>query len=70
MTPGTANFPLLAYLGKLLHDEAQAARVVSNVADCQLLPNAVACQDEAADRHPATVVIHLLLLHINLQLLV
>ena len=57
-------------LGELAHEEAHAGSVVRNVANCQLLADAMASQDQAIHRHPATVVIHLLLLHIDLLLLV
>lgn len=43
---------------------------MGNVADCQLLTNAVTSQHQSVDWHPSAEVVNLLLLHINLYLLV
>ena len=43
---------------------------MGNVADGQLLSNAMAGQNQAIDWHSGTVVVHLLLFDIYLQLLV
>lgn len=53
-------------LGELTHDESHTGRIMGNVADCQLLADTMTGQNQAVDRHPPTVVLHLLLLDIDL----
>lgn len=53
-------------LGELAHEKAHAGSIMSNVTDCQLLPNAMTSQHQAVNRDPPTVVLHLLLLDVNL----
>ena len=57
-------------LRQLAHEEAHAGSIMGNVTDCQLLTNAMTGQHQAVHRHSPTVVLHLLLLDVNLQLLV
>lgn len=60
----------LTDLRHLAHHEAHAGGILSNVAEGQLLPDAMAHQHQAVDGHTRTVVVSLLLLGVNLHLLV
>ena len=57
-------------LGELTHDESHTGSIMCNVADCQLLADAMTGQNQAVHGHPPTVVLHLLLFDVYFQLLV